>query len=99
MNYFHETHLHPVDKAKALDSRYRFLLQNPGKILKKYIRPDMKVLDLGCGTGFFTLEIAKLLNSKGKVVAADVQKGMLEILRRKILNSELQQQIQIHHNQ
>ena len=34
--------------------------------------------------GFFTIEIAKLVGNSGKVVAADVQIGMLEILKQKI---------------
>lgn len=99
MNNFPETHLHPVEKAGALESRLRLLLQNPGRILKRYIHPGMTVLDLGCGAGYFTLEIAKLLEKKGKVIAADVQKGMLDILIHKLGNSELQNQIQIHNNQ
>jgi len=99
MNNFPETHLHPVEKAGSLESRLRLLLQSPRRILKRYIYPGMTVLDLGCGTGYFTLEIAKLLEKKGKVIAADVQKGMLDILIHKLGNSELQNQIQIHNNQ
>lgn len=99
MNNFPKTHLHPVEKASALESRLRLLLQNPRRILKRYIHSGMTVLDLGCGTGYFTLEIAKLLELKGKVIAIDVQKGMLEVLKQKLENSELQKQIQIHNNQ
>lgn len=51
------------------------------------------------GTGYFTLEIAKLLEMKGKVIFADIQKGMPEVLEQKIKNSELQKQIQILNNQ
>lgn len=96
MNNFSNTHLHPMEKASALESRLRLFLQNPRKILKKYIRSGMTVLDLGCGTGYFTLEIAKLLNNNGKVIASDVQYGMLEVLQQKLRNSELQRQIEIH---
>lgn len=99
MNNFPNTHLHPIENAKALDSQLRLLLQNPRKILKKYILSGMTVLDLGCGTGYFTLEIAKLLGNKGKVIASDVQNGMLEIFKQKLQNSELQKQIQIHKSQ
>jgi len=98
MDKLTKTHLHPVEKAGALESRLRLLLQNPKRILKSYIHPGMKVLDLGCGTGYFTLEIAKLLEKRGKVIATDVQKGMLDVLRHKLKNSELQNQIQIHNN-
>ncbi|OFX87152.1 MAG: hypothetical protein A2W99_07395 [Bacteroidetes bacterium GWF2_33_16] len=98
MNNFPKTHLHSVEKASALDSKVRLLLQNPRRILRKIIHPGMTVLDLGCGTGYFTLEIAELLEKKGKVIAADVQKGMLDVLILKLGNSELQKQIQIHNN-
>ena len=52
--------------------------------MKSYVRPGMTVLDLGCGPGYFTLEIAKLLDNNGKVIAADVQKGVLDILKQKL---------------
>jgi len=99
MNKLPKTHLHPVEQAGALETRLRLLLQNPGRILKGYIHPGMTVLDLGCGTGYFTLEIAKLLEKRGKVIAADVQIGMLEVLKQKLENSELQKLIKIHNNQ
>ena len=41
-------------------------------------------MTLGCGPGFFTVEIAKMLNGSGKVIAADIQDGMLEKLNKKI---------------
>lgn len=96
MDNFSNTHLHPIEEASALDSRFRLFFQNPRKILKKHVRPGMTVLDLGCGTGYFTLEIAKLLNNRGKVIAADVQKGMLDILQQKLQNSELYRLIDIY---
>jgi len=99
MNNYPQPHLHPLEKADALESPLRLLLQNPRRILKKYIHSGMTVLDLGCGTGYFTLEIAKLLEKKGKVIATDVQKGMLEILKQKLRKSELHNLIQIHNSQ
>ena len=98
MNDLPKSHLHSVEKAGALEGRIRLLLQNPGKILKGYIHPGMTVLDLGCGTGYFTLEIAKLLENRGKVIAVDVQVGMLDRLKQKLENSEFRNQIQIHNN-
>jgi len=92
-------HLHSVEKAGVLDSSFRYRFQNPRKLLRPYIKPGMTVLDLGCGTGFFTTEIARMLDNSGKVIAADIQSGMLELLVQKIAGSNLERIIQIHNCQ
>jgi ubiquinone/menaquinone biosynthesis C-methylase UbiE len=56
----------------------------------------MTVLDLGCGPGFFTVDIANMVGKTGKVIAADVQEGMLDKLRNKIKGTEVEGRIQIH---
>jgi len=86
----------PVEKAGGLDNFVRKLLQNPQKILKPYINEGMTVLDLGCGPGFFSIEIAKRLIDSGKVIAADLQEGMLDKVRQKIKGTELEQKIIPH---
>ena len=86
----------PVEYAGGLDNSIRRLLQNPRKILKPYIHKGMTVLDLGCGPGFFSIEIAKMLQGSGKVIAADLQDGMLEKVFAKIRGTELEQRIEIH---
>ncbi len=52
-----------VELAGGLDNKFRRFLQNPQKILKPYLKEGMTVLDLGCGPGFFTIEIAKMIGS------------------------------------
>jgi len=86
----------PVEKAGLLDFAFRRLLQNPGRILRPHIREGMTVLDLGCGPGFFTLEMARLVGSSGKVTAADLQQGMLGKVKAKIRNTPLADRIQFH---
>lgn len=86
----------PVEKAGGLDNNIRKWIQNPNKILKPYINPGMTVLDLGCGPGVFTLEIASLLAGSGKVIAADVQAGMLDKVRQKLQNKTIRQTITLH---
>lgn len=86
----------PVEKAGGLDNKMRKWLQNPGKILKPYIKPGMTAIDLGCGPGFFTIEMARLAEKTGKVIAVDLQEGMLEIVRRKIAGTEFEQRIELH---
>lgn len=86
----------PLEKAGLLDAALRRLLQNPQKILQPHVREGMTALDLGCGPGFFTLELARLAGSTGKVIAADLQQGMLDKLRAKIQNTALASRIQFH---
>lgn len=85
-----KTNVCPVELAGPLDSRFRRWLHNPNKILKPYIREGMTVLDIGCGPGLFSLEIAMLLNGKGQVIAADLQEGMLKIIRKKVKATPLE---------
>lgn len=86
----------PVELAGSLDSKFRRWLQNPYKILTPYVKEGMKVLDIGCGPGFFSIEMAKIVGQKGKVIAADLQEGMLWKIQDKINGSELEKIIQLH---
>jgi ubiquinone/menaquinone biosynthesis C-methylase UbiE len=86
----------PVEAAGSLDTRFRKWVQNPQKILKNYIHEKITVLDVGCGPGFFTVEIAKMLNGTGKVIAADLQQGMLDKVKAKISGTDLEQRIDLH---
>jgi ubiquinone/menaquinone biosynthesis C-methylase UbiE len=86
----------PSGFAGSLDNSLRRWLQNPQKILAPYISEGMTVLDLGCGPGVFTLEIARLVRESGKVIAADLQDGMLEIVAGKIRGTELEKRIELH---
>ncbi len=85
-----------VERAGALDIRIRKLIHNPQKMLKPYIEEGMSVLDVGCGPGFFTMEMATMVGKTGKVTAADLQEGMLEIVKKKIMHSGLQNTIDLH---
>lgn len=86
----------PVELAGSLDTKFRRLIQNPQRILKPYIRENMTVMDFGCGPGFFTIEIAGLLTGEGKVIAVDLQEGMLEKLSSKIKGTTFEEKIKLH---
>ncbi len=85
----------PVELANSLDSKIRKWLQNPKKILARYIKEGMTVLDVGCGPGFFSVEMAKLVGKTGKVISADLQEGMLQKLSDKIKGTELEERIKL----
>lgn len=86
----------PVERAGGLDNSVRKLLQKPQRILKPYIHEGMTVLDLGCGPGVFSIEIAKLLGDSGNVIAADLQEGMLDKVLLKIQGTKLEQRVKLH---
>ncbi len=86
----------PVERAGSLDNRIRRCLQNPRKILGPYVREGMTALDIGCGPGFFSVEMAQLVGESGRVIAADLQEGMLDKLRNKIQGTALEQRITLH---
>ena len=86
----------PVERAGSLDTRMRRWLQNPSKILAPYIKKGMTVLDFGCGPGYFTIDIAKMVGESGRVIAADLQDEMLQILKKKIQATEFEVRITLH---
>lgn len=86
----------PVEKAGLLDFSLRKLFQNPKKIFRPFVQKGMAVLDAGCGPGFFTIELAKLVGDSGKVIAADLQDGMLNKLKMKIEKSHMDKIVTLH---
>ena len=44
------------------------------------IHPGQTICDLGCGNGFYTLELARRVGPEGKVYAVDIQPQMLRLL-------------------
>ena len=47
------------------------------------VAEGMTVLDAGCGPGRVTLPLAKAVGADGKVIAVDLQQGMLDVVQRK----------------
>ena len=86
----------PVSLSGTLDNRFRRLFQDPVKILSPYVKDGMTALDLGCGPGFFTIAMAGLVGESGRVIAADLQDGMLRRLGKKISGTEFENRIMLH---
>ena len=61
------------------------------KMLSGHLKPGMTVLELGCGTGSFTRELAR---SGADVVAIDVSPELLEMARANSSEPNVQYQIQ-----
>ena len=61
----------------TFDNFLRPLIHNPEKIFSPFVKPGMRVMDVGCGAGFAAIGLAKLVGDSGMVVAVDVQPEML----------------------
>lgn len=71
-------HVCPWWLAYTFDNPLRTLFHNPEKIYAPYVREGMTVADIGCGMGYFSIGLAKIVREKGKVIAADIQIKMLK---------------------
>ena len=68
----------PAWMAPTLDNMLRRILTNRRrKVLESGVKEGDKVLELGCGPGFYTEEISIVAGPAGKVYAQDVQQDML----------------------
>ena len=55
--------------------------------------PEKKVLDIACGTGDFSIEIARHSGPETTVCGIDLSEGMLEVMRRKVSEAGLEGRI------
>jgi ubiquinone/menaquinone biosynthesis C-methylase UbiE len=76
-----------------LASPLRRFLYSPKDILKPHIRKGINVLDVGCGMGFFSLPMARLVGETGKVVCVDLQERMINGLLRRAKKTGLSDRI------
>jgi ubiquinone/menaquinone biosynthesis C-methylase UbiE len=53
------------------------------------LKPGMTVCDMGCGNGYYTLDIAKAIGKEGTVYGVDIQPQMLRMLRTRAKKSKL----------
>jgi ubiquinone/menaquinone biosynthesis C-methylase UbiE len=58
-------------------------------VAKLGLTEGMKVVDLGAGSGFYTMECSRRVGATGRVFAVDVQKDLLERMRSTAANSGL----------
>ena len=89
-------HVYSADRASFLRSGLRKFLMNPVKLLSPLVREGMTILDMGCGPGFFTIAAAGIVGPRGKVIAADLQQAMLDLVSEAIKGDEISQRIVLH---
>jgi demethylmenaquinone methyltransferase/2-methoxy-6-polyprenyl-1,4-benzoquinol methylase len=73
-----------------MESRLRQWLMNPVKTLRGAgIQPGQTVLEVGCGTGFFTMPAAQLIGDQGCLVSMDVLSKYTERVLKKVQAADL----------
>lgn len=90
-------HVCPPWIGYLLINPLRKLLENPNKIMGPLVHEGMIVLEPGCGMGYFTLPLARMVGPNGRVVAVDIQPKMLSVLERRARKAELLDRIELRH--
>lgn len=73
-------HICPWWLAYSFDNPIRSLFHNPEKLFASYVQEGMRVADVGCGMGYFSIGLARLVGKTGTIYSIDIQKKMLDIL-------------------
>ena len=71
--------------APWLDRPEREAEEQPTRAVEALrLRPGMVVADVGAGSGYYTVRLSRAVGRDGRVVATDVQPGMLDLIRTKL---------------
>jgi len=87
-------HICPWWIGYLLVNPIRRLFQKPEQILAPYIHTGMTVLDVGCAMGFFSLPLARMVGSEGRVICIDLQERMLKSLNKRATKAGLSDRIE-----
>lgn len=76
-------HVCPWWLCWSFDNPLRRLIQDPLKILQPLVKEGFTAIDVGPGMGYFTNTLLHLVGNEGRVIALDLQREMLDGLRRR----------------
>ena len=77
----------------TFDNPLRKLFQDPNEILRQLVQPGQVVVDIGCGLGYFSIALARMVGPDGKVLALDVQPQMIQRAERRARHQGLENRI------
>ncbi|MCB2228901.1 MAG: methyltransferase domain-containing protein [Desulfarculaceae bacterium] len=87
------THVCPWWLAYTFDNPLRRLVHDPAKLFGPYLGPGGKAADIGCGMGYFSLGLARLVGPTGRVYSLDLQEQMLNKVRSRAKRAGLGERI------
>ena len=86
--------LFPPEDLGILESPDRDEWQQPDRIMDALLIADgSRVADLGAGGGWFTVRLARRVGPNGVVYAEDIQKPMLESIRRRVADQGFEERV------
>lgn len=86
----------PWWQVYTFDNPLRRVFHNPKTIFEPYVSIGMTVLDVGCGRGFNSIGLARIVGKEGRVIAVDVQQEMLNMVEKRARRAGLDGQILLH---
>lgn len=87
--------LFPPQDLGLLESPDRAAWQKPDQIMDAlHIADGSTVADIGAGAGWFTIHLAQRVGPNGVVYAQDVQRQMLEAIRRRVNREGLTERVE-----
>jgi ubiquinone/menaquinone biosynthesis C-methylase UbiE len=77
--------------AKVMESRFRYRFFNASRILQGVDNlAGQKVLEIGCGTGFFTIPLANLVGKQGSLTSIDILQESVDLVSQKVKDAKLE---------
>ena len=87
----HQHHPESIPEyIRALEDPERDAWQQPAQVIEKLaLQPGESVADLGAGSGYFTVRLARGVGPAGKVYAIDIEPQMLEHIQQRAKEEKL----------
>ena len=83
--------------AHRLEDPERLKWMPPAEVLSRlHLKHGMRIADIGAGTGFFSVPLAKAIGTGGHIFAVDLQQEMLDLLAKKLAQDGSLTNISLH---
>jgi ubiquinone/menaquinone biosynthesis C-methylase UbiE len=86
-------HVCPWWLAWTFDNPLRKWFQDPERIFGSLVREGMIVADIGCGMGYFSVAMGRMVGPAGRVLSVDLQEKMLQYLAKRAVRAGVQDRI------
>lgn len=79
-----------VQGAPWLERRDRDIEEEPDLAVRLLrVQRGSTIADIGAGSGYFTVRLARAVGGSGRVYATDIQQGMLDLLQQNVARAKL----------